>query len=169
MSKEGAKLIVYGIAGSHDDVPSDVFDAPFVFEGRKMVMETDLDLNGHKILKSNLKNNFMLIGRFRSSESGTSILFDNYFNDIILPIRCKIIKAFSQILTKTSSFPQLTLILPGKKATQSGTNFRGYNRIQTFSFPNVVYQEGELFSARIKNQSGNIGAGQITFLFEITE
>ena len=94
LSKEGAKLIVYGIAGSHDDVPSDVFDAPFVFEGRKMVMETDLDLNGHKILKSNLKNNFMLLGRFRSSESGTSILFDNYFNDIILPIRCKIIKAF---------------------------------------------------------------------------
>ena len=111
----------------------------------------------------------MLLGRFRSSESGTSILFDNYFNDIILPIRCKIIKAFSQILTKTSSFPQLTLILVGKKATQSGTNFSGDNRIQTFSFPNVVYQEGELFSARIKNQSGNIGAGQITFLFEITE
>ena len=167
LSKEGAKLIVYGIAGSHDDVPSDVFDAPFVFEGGKMVMETDLDLNGHKILKSNLKNNFMLIGRFRSSESGTNILFDNYFNDIILPIRCKIIKVYSQILTKTSSFPQLTLILVGKKASQSGTNFSGDNRIQTFSFPNVVYQEGELFSARIKNQSG--GAGQITFLFEITE
>ena len=111
--------------------------------------------------------NFMLIGRFRKSESGTSILFDNYFNDIILPIRCKIIKVYSQILTKTSSFPQLTLILVGKKATQSGTNFSGDNRIQTFSFPNVVYQEGELFSARINNQSG--GAGQITFLFEITE
>ena len=29
LSKGGAKLIVYGIAGSHDDVPSDVFDAPF--------------------------------------------------------------------------------------------------------------------------------------------
>ena len=169
LSKEGAKLIVYGIAGSHDDVPSDVFDAPFVFEGMKMVMETDLDLNGHKILKSNLKNNFMLIGRFRESGNEINVLFDNYFNEIILPIKCKIIKAFSQILTKISSFPQLTLILVGKKATQSGTNFSEDNRIQTFSFPNVVYQEGELFSARIKNQSGNIGAGQITFLFEITE
>ena len=167
LSKKGAKLIVYGIAGSHDDVPSDVFDAPFAFEGGAMVMQTDLDLNGHKIGKSNLKNNFMLIGRFRSSESGTNILFDNYFNDIVIPIRCKIIKAFSQILSKTSSFPQLTLILVGKKASQSGTNFSGDNRIQTFTFPNVVYQEGELFSARIKNQSGNIGAGQITFLFEI--
>ena len=167
LSKKGAKLIVYGIAGSHDDVPSDVFDAPFAFEGGAMVMQTDLDLNGHKISNSNLKNNFMLIGRVRSSESGTNILFDNYFNDIVIPIRCKLIKAFSQILSKTSSFPQLTLILVGKKASQSGTNFSGDNRIQTFTFPNVVYQEGELFSARIKNQSGNIGAGQITFLFEI--
>ena len=176
LSTKGAKLIVYGIAGSHDDVPSDVFDAPFAFEGRKMVMETDLDLNGHKILNSNLKNNFMLLGRFRKSGNEINVLFDNFFNDIVIPIRCKLIKAFSQILSKISSFPQLTLALPsekttqsGTKATQSGTNFSGDNRIQTFSFPNVVYQEGELFSARIKNQSGNIGAGQITFLFEITE
>ena len=110
LSKGGAKLIVYGIAGSHDDVPSDVFDAPFAFEGRKMVMETDLDLNGHKILNSNLKNNFMLIGRFRrTSGDDINILFDNFFNEIILPIRCKLIEAYSQITTKTSSFPQLTL------------------------------------------------------------
>ena len=47
LSKKGAKLIVYGIAGSHDDVPSDVFDAPFAFEGGAMVMETDLNLNGN--------------------------------------------------------------------------------------------------------------------------
>ena len=166
LSKKGAKLIVYGIAGSHDDVPSDVFDAPFAFEGGKMVMQTDLDLNGHKIGNSNLKNNFMLIGRFRKSGKEINILFDNYFNDIVIPIRCKLIKAFSQILSKTSSFPQLTLTLP-KKASQSGTNFSSDNRIQTFTFPNVVYQEGELFSARIKVQSGDVGAAQITFLFEI--
>ena len=166
LSKKGAKLIVYGIAGSHDDVPSDVFDAPFAFEGGAMVMQTDLDLNGHKIGNSNLKNNFMLIGRFRRSGNEINILFDNYFNDIVIPIRCKLIKAFSQILSKTSSFPQLTLTLP-KKASQSGTNFSGDNRIQTFTFPNVVYQEGELFSARIKVQSGDVGAAQITFLFEI--
>ena len=166
LSKKGAKLIVYGIAGSHDDVPSDVFDAPFAFEGGAMVMQTDLDLNNHQILNSNLKNNFMLIGRFRRSGNEINILFDNYFNDIVIPIRCKLIKAFSQILSKTSSFPQLTLTLP-KKASQSGTNFSSDNRIQTFTFPNVVYREGELFSARIKVQSGDVGAAQITFLFEI--
>ena len=166
LSKKGAKLIVYGIAGSHDDVPSDVFDAPFAFEGRKMVMETDLDLNGHKILNSNLKNNFMLIGRFRrTSGDDINILFDNFFNEIILPIRCKLIEAYSQITTKTSSFPQLTLHI--KNQTQSGTRLSDDNRKQKFSFANVVYEAGESFSARIEDRSLNVSGAQITFLFEI--
>ena len=167
LSKKGAKLIVYGIAGSHDDVPSDVFDAPFAFEGRKMVMETDLDLNGHKILNSNLKNNFMLIGRFRrTSGDDINILFDNFFNEIILPIRCKLIEAYSQITTKTSSFPQLTLFLPNNQ-TQSGTRLSDDNRKQKFSFANFVYEAGESFSARIEDRSLNVSGAQITFLFEI--
>ena len=166
LSKKGAKLIVYGIAGSHDDVPSDVFDAPFAFEGRKMVMETDLDLNGHKIDNSNLKNNFMLIGRFRrTSGDDINILFDNFFNEIILPIRCKLIEAYSQITTKTSSFPQLTLHI--KNQTQSGTRLSDDNRKQKFSFANVVYEAGESFSARIEDRSLNVSGAQITFLFEI--
>ena len=166
-SKGDANLIIYGIAGSQPDVESSVYDSPFVFKGGKMVMETDLDLNNHQILNSNLKNNFMLIGRFRRSGNEINILFDNYFNDIVIPIRCKLIKVYSQILSKTSSFPQLTLTLPTKKASQSGTNFSSDNRIQTFTFSNVVYREGELFSASINVQSGDIGAAQITFLFEI--
>ena len=167
LSKKGAKLIVYGIAGSHDDVPSDVFDAPFAFEGRKMVMETDLDLNGHKIFNSNLKNNFMLLGRFRrTSGDDINILFDNFFNEIILPIRCKLIEAYSQITTKTSSFPQLTLFLPNNQ-TQSGTRLSDDNRKQKFSFANVVYEAGESFSARIEDRSLNVSGAQITFLFEI--
>ena len=166
LSKGGAKLIVYGIAGSHDDVPSDVFDAPFAFEGRKMVMETDLDLNGHKILNSNLKNNFMLIKRFRrTSGDDINILFDNFFNEIILPIRCKLIEAYSQITTKTSSFPQLTLHI--KNQTQSGTRLSDDNKKQKFSFANVVYEAGESFSTRIEDRSLNVSGAQITFLFEI--
>ena len=166
LSKGGAKLIVYGIAGSHDDVPSDVFDAPFAFEGRKMVMETDLDLNGHKILNSNLKNNFMLIGRFRrTSGDDINILFDNFFNEIILPIRCKLIEAYSQITTKTSSFPQLTLHI--KNQTQSRTRLSDDNKKQKFSFANVVYEAGESFSTRIEDRSLNVSGAQITFLFEI--
>ena len=39
-------LIIYGIKGKYSDVPKNVFDQPFVFESGKMVIETDLDLNG---------------------------------------------------------------------------------------------------------------------------
>ena len=46
-----AYLIIYGIKGKYSDVPKNVFDQPFVFESGKMVMETDLDLNGKKLLK----------------------------------------------------------------------------------------------------------------------
>ena len=161
-----AKLIVYGIAGSHDDVPSDVFDAPFAFEGGAMVMQTDLDLNNHQIRNSNLKNNFMLIGRFKRSAKEKFILFDNFFSDIIIPISCKLIKVYSHILSKTSPFPQLTLHLPDK-SFQSGTNISRDNSIQKFSFSNVVYKEGDLFSANMSYQSGNSLTAQITFLFEI--
>ena len=43
-------LIVWGVSGFHSDVPSSVYDQPFVFETGKMVMETDLDLNGKRLL-----------------------------------------------------------------------------------------------------------------------
>ena len=44
-----ANLIIYGVKNSVADVPSSVYDSPFIFENQKMVMETDLDMNGHKI------------------------------------------------------------------------------------------------------------------------
>ena len=33
-------MIVYGISGTHNDVPSSVFDTPFVLEEQKMVLQT---------------------------------------------------------------------------------------------------------------------------------
>ena len=108
----------------------------------------------------------MLIGRFRrTSGDDINILFDNFFNEIILPIRCKLIEAYSQITTKTSSFPQLTLHI--KNQTQSGTRLSDDNKKQKFSFANVVYEAGESFSTRIEDRSLNVSGAQITFLFEI--
>ena len=47
------RLIVYGITGTHNDVSSSVLDTPYVVENGKMVMETDLDLNGKRLLNYN--------------------------------------------------------------------------------------------------------------------
>ena len=31
----------------HSDVPVDVYNSPLIFKNNKMVMKTDLDMNGH--------------------------------------------------------------------------------------------------------------------------
>ena len=54
------RLIVYGITGTHNDVSSSVLDTPYVVENGKMVMETDLDMNGKRLLNHNpkIKNSY---------------------------------------------------------------------------------------------------------------
>ena len=42
-------LIVYGVKGSQSNVDSDVYDTAYVVENGKMVMQTDLSLNGYKL------------------------------------------------------------------------------------------------------------------------
>ena len=61
-----AYLIIYGIKGKYSDVPKNVFDQPFVFESGKMVMETDLDLNGKKILNYP-KSKAVIMGNYRKA------------------------------------------------------------------------------------------------------
>ena len=77
-----AKPIVYGMTGSHDDVPSDVFDAPFAFEEGKMVMETDLDLNGHALLKFPLRpSKHFIFARYEKGKHGDCLIFPNEDED----------------------------------------------------------------------------------------
>ena len=64
------RLIVYGITGTHNDVSSSVLDTPYVVENGKMVMETDLDLNGKSLLNLNLnypKSKAVILGHYTRS------------------------------------------------------------------------------------------------------
>ena len=77
-----AKLIVYGMTGSHDDVPSDVFDAPFAFEGGAMVMETDLDLNGHALLNFPLRpSKHFIFAKYEKGKHSDCLIFPNEDED----------------------------------------------------------------------------------------
>ena len=59
------RLIVYGIKGTHNDVSSSVLDAAYVVENGKMVMETDLDLNGKRLLNYNPpKSKTVIFGKY---------------------------------------------------------------------------------------------------------
>ena len=50
------------LTGTHNDVSSSVLDTPYVVENGKMVMETDLDLNGKRLLNYNpqIKSSYFL-------------------------------------------------------------------------------------------------------------
>ena len=80
------RLIVYGITGTHNDVSSSVLDTPYVVENGKMVMETDLDLNGKRLLNYNPKSKAVIFGNYDSSRrvavfpKGPFIINDSQFN-----------------------------------------------------------------------------------------
>ena len=44
-----AFMVVYGVEGYFPNVPSSVFDQVYVVDNGRMVMQTELDLNGHSI------------------------------------------------------------------------------------------------------------------------
>ena len=65
------RLIVYGITGTHNDVSSSVLDTPYVVENGKMVMETDLDLNGKRLLNYNPpKSKTVIFGNYDRVNGG---------------------------------------------------------------------------------------------------
>ena len=49
-----AHMVVYGVKGYFPDVPSSVFDQIYMVNNGNMVMQTDLDLNGHRLMNNNL-------------------------------------------------------------------------------------------------------------------
>ena len=67
-------LIVWGVSGRHNNVPSAVFDQPFVFENGKMVMETDLDLNGKRLLNYP-KSKAVIFGQYQKATDSESETF----------------------------------------------------------------------------------------------
>ena len=61
-----AHLIIYGVKEFQPDVESAVFDSPFVIENGVMVMETDLNLNGKRLLGA-AKSKAVIFGQYRKA------------------------------------------------------------------------------------------------------
>ena len=89
-------LIVYGVKETISNVDPSVYDTAFVIENGKMVMETDLSLNGH-----NLSGSVHYINGFLNTKNGRTFLL-NGCDKIILPDHCHIltIKVFHLKLKK---------------------------------------------------------------------
>ena len=67
-SAANAHLIIYGVKEFQPDVESAVFDSPFAIENGVMTMETDLNLNGKRLLNYNPKSKAVIFGNYRKAE-----------------------------------------------------------------------------------------------------
>ena len=74
-SAANAHLIIYGVKEFQPDVESAVFDSPFAIENGVMVMETDLNLNGKRLLNYNPKSKAVIFGRYTKGTRGQSEKF----------------------------------------------------------------------------------------------
>ena len=85
-------LIVYGIKGSQNDVDSAVYDSVYAVENGKMVMQTDIDLNGYKINSPFFITGFYDIGKHKRN------VYLNGGPFIIIPFDCHLIRISSYIV-----------------------------------------------------------------------
>ena len=74
-SAANAHLIIYGVKEFQPDVESAVFDSPFAIENGVMTMETDLNLNGKRLLNYNPKSKAVIFGDYNKAPGPRRVKF----------------------------------------------------------------------------------------------
>ena len=161
------RLIVYGITGTHNDVSSSVLDTPYVVENGKMVMETDLDMNGKRLLNHNPKSKTVIFGKYdKTSGDYFTINDSNTFRfgfDFTIKKITFNVKHRTGVINAANTRLQLNIIL-GKKQTASGV-FTARSTI-SFSFDFAV-GASDTFKVILQGESSNIAIADVTILIEI--
>ena len=162
------RLIVYGITGTHNDVSSSVLDTPYVVENGKMVMETDLDLNGKRLLNYNPpKSKAVILGNYSSSGGYVinGVIKTNYyifgFDFTIKKITFQIISRDGSIIP-SNTYIHLTTRLTDKSQKAFGVSI--YRHTISYLFDYAVGAGDELF---ITWETGSITRANIAILIEI--
>ena len=165
-----AHLIIYGVKGFQPDVESAVFDSPFTIENGKMIMETDLNLNGKRLLNYNPKSKAVILGLYAkatgserekftiNNESAHHVFgFDFTVKKITIHFTVRdgpIIPVTTSVMIKAS--PKKTQIAFGEDI---GNNAISYS----FDFAVAANEEFEL---SLRNRGG-IARANVTILIEI--
>ena len=99
-------LIVYGVKETISNVDPSVYDTAFVIENGKMVMQTDLSLNGH-----NLSGSVHRISGFHDKKDGNGDFSLNGFKKIIMNKNNVLLKAKIIYETNQSQYNTISLFL----------------------------------------------------------
>ena len=158
------RLIVYGITGTHNDVSSSVLDTPYVVENGKMVMETDLNLNGKRLLNYNPpKSKAVIFGNYDLNRStavfpkGPFVINDAQHNVFGFDFTIKKITLtiFSETMGSNPANARLRLyIAPGKELNASGV----YNGSTVSYSLDFAVGANEALRVDLANRSGIIKA-----------
>ena len=169
VSPGDAHLVIYGVKEFQPDVESAVFDSPFVIENGVMVMETDLDLNGKRLLNYNPKSKAVIFGQYKKATDSERQIFriNNEtahhvfgFGFTVKKITLHFTIRDGPILPENSS-----VIITASSKTQSASgSYIGRNAISySFNFAVAANEEFELY---LKNRGG-IARANVTILIEI--
>ena len=143
-------LIVYGVKETMSNVDPSVYDTAFVIENGKMVMETDLSLNGHNLNGSI----YYLHGNLDTKNGETFFSLNGHFN-VLLPEKSYILNITVIYRKSSGPFPPIPL-----KIFQSGVLPKTFTSTQSLQkqtidinleIPNGLFMV-QLFSSNFKKE-----------------
>ena len=159
------RLIVYGITGTHNDVSSSVLDTPYVVENGKMVMETDLDMNGKRLLNYNPKSKAVIFGKYNKTSGDYFTINDSNANmfgfDFTIKKITFHIKHRTGVVNPANTRLQVYTLF-GREQTASGVAARSSI---SFSF-DFALGVSDTIKVRFQGVS-NIAIADVTILIEI--
>ena len=158
---------MYGITGTHNDVSSSVLDTPYVVENGKLVMETDLDLNGKSLLNYNPpKSKTVIFGKYDKTSGKMFTINDSRtfkfgFDFTIKKITFNV-KHRTGVVNAANTRLRVRTI--GREKTASGVFFVGHSIISfSFDFAVGVYDTFEVHFQGVSN----IAIADVAILIEI--
>ena len=160
------RLIVYGITGTHNDVSSSVLDTPYVVENGKMVMETDLDLNGKRLLNYNPpKSKAVIFGKYDKTSGKMFTINDSNIFKFGFDFTIKKITFNVKHRTGVVNAANTRLRVHTITREQIASGVVNYNHTISFSFDFAV-DVHDTFEVRFQGVR-NIAIADVTILIEI--
>ena len=168
VSPGDAHFVIYGVKEFQPDVESAVFDSPFVIENGVMVMETDLDLNGKRLLNYP-KSKAVILGQYQKETKSKAPIFqiNNETAHHVFGFGFTVKKITLHVTIRDGPiFPLNTsVIITTSSKTQSASgSYIGRNAI-SYSF-NFAVAANEEFTLSLRNRGG-IARANATILIEI--
>ena len=143
-------LIAYGVKETISNVDPSVYDTAFVIENGKMVMETDLSLNGH-----NLSGSVHYLHGYLSTKNDRTLFELNGNSEVLIPANSNLLNATALFKNIMGPFPAITLrVITGGFPPLSFTSTKAIQKQKiniNFKTPSGIFQVF-LLSPNFKNE-----------------